>query len=57
VTEIFKWKVFKEKTEDKPLWVVWDHQMEEHLFQTGKDALNFVHLGISLLCKAGHGSK
>lgn len=40
-----KWRVFKERVERKlkPKWVVWDEFYGESLFDTGEQALAFVH--------------
>jgi hypothetical protein len=53
-----KWKVFKEKVPEelKPLWVVWD-QDEEHLFQTGTDALDFVRRNLDAQAKVKDASR
>lgn len=39
-----KWKVFKERVPEIwcPMWVLWDDH-GEHLFHTGKEALEFVN--------------
>lgn len=43
--EYAKWRVFKERVEAKlkPKWVVWDECYGESLFETGEQALAFVH--------------
>ena len=43
--ECGKWRVFKERVERKlkPKWVVWDEYYGESLFDTGEQALAFVH--------------
>lgn len=44
-----KWKVFKERVEPrlKPQWCVWDEYYGEYLFNTGSEALQFVHQELS----------
>lgn len=44
-----KWKVFKERVEPRlnPKWAVWDEYYGERLFNTGSEALQFVHEELS----------